>query len=297
MNLPFRSNTLPGWHIWCWKSPGLRIFIIWLSIITPHARVHTTTQTAWHIDARTFPTYSQKCFTVSIVKFLSARVTCITIIVFIDIYASTVGNKQISDLCSFQILRLANKNINACGKSRSHLHLDLSFIFIDQHFSPVRSFGMQDGEINVFSSSSYSSAKHVQMVYCREHRTKCTGKSVNRARIFFMLLRFPSLDSLQRQQWVWKRLHDVLCHFNDGWNVLGQKNEKISTRDWTDAGPARFRSCKSNWIANAFLLITHNMWHIWSMTSSVSLWARSTACGSCKWGKCVKCVPFSNKLH
>jgi len=30
--------------------------------------------------------------------------------------------------------------------------------------------------------------------------------------------------------------------------------KKISTRDWIDVGLARFRSCKSSWIANAFLL-------------------------------------------
>ncbi len=79
-----------------------------------------------------------------------------------------------------------------------------------------------------------------------------------------------------------KRLHDVLCHFNDGWDVpLGKKtkrtDEKISTRDWIDVGLARFRSCKSNRIANVFLLITHNMWYI-SAWDRLSLFQTSFHC-------------------
>ncbi len=99
--------------------------------------------------------------------------------------------------------------------------------------------------------------------------TKCTGKSVNRARVFFMFPRVLSLDFWQRQQWTEKKTS--WCTMSFQWWMRcpsGEKtkrtDEKISTRDWIDVGLARFRSCKSNWIANAFLLITHNMWYIWA---------------------------------
>lgn len=64
-----------------------------------------------------------------------------------------------------------------------------------------------------------------------------------------------------------------------------ERMKKISTRDWIDVGLARFRSCKSNWISNAFLLITHNNLN---MQLTVSLFQTSLHCvcdKSCKYRK------------
>lgn len=117
------------------------------------------------------------------------------------------------------------------------------------------------------------------MFYCREPG-QSAPVNLSKERKYFYAHKILLSWLFTKTAMDWKK--DLMMYYvismMDEMSLLGRKKKqiermkKISTRDWIDVGLARFRSCKSNWISNAFLLITHNNLN---MQSTLSLFQTS----------------------
>lgn len=117
------------------------------------------------------------------------------------------------------------------------------------------------------------------MFYCREPgQSAPVNLSIERKYFYAHKILLSWLFTKTAMDWKKDLMMYYVISMMDEMSLLGRKKKqiermkKISTRDWIDVGLARFRSCKSNWISNAFLLITHNNLN---MQSTLSLFQTS----------------------